>query len=314
MTPSILVVGDVMIDIVVNPEGPITLGADRLATIRMLPGGSGANQAAWLATEKVKVAYVGRVGRAEHQRQTALLTTCGVNAFLAVDDVLPTGTTVTMLSRNGERSFFTDRGANDRLRSADLPDALLDGVGLVLLSGYSFYGEGSRAAVLDLLAETRRRNIPFAIDPASHSFLRQAGPRNFLDWFDGARICFPNAVEAALLSGSEDVGRQLQFLTRSFSVVVIKRGAEGAIAAEAGNSQRWKVSAARVKAVDTTGAGDAFVAGFLGAYSNGLGLEACLRRAVELGTQSVMRLGGRPPADTVTTILPRGRGNPSHGR
>ena len=50
---TVLVVGDVMTDILVKPEGPIALGADRRATIRLLPGGAGANQAWWQAQEGV---------------------------------------------------------------------------------------------------------------------------------------------------------------------------------------------------------------------------------------------------------------------
>src|SRR4051812_23454411 len=116
-----------MTDIVVRPEGPVALGSDRRATIRTLPGGAGANQAAWLATEGISVVFAGRVGSPDHERQAQLLADCGVDARLAVDDELPTGALVTLLSPDGERSFLTDRGANLRLCRADLPGALLDG-------------------------------------------------------------------------------------------------------------------------------------------------------------------------------------------
>ena len=263
--PSVLVVGDVMTDTIVIPEGPVIRGTDRRATIRQMPGGSGANQAAWLAAEGVRAVFAGRVGAGDHAQQTRLLAQHGVEPVLARDDLVPTGMTVT-LSSDGERSFLTDRGANDRLSRADLPTSLLDGVDLVHVSGYSLFAEGPRAAVLELLAEARRRGTPFSIDPGSSSFLTEVGAENFLDWTGGARFAFPNEAEAAVLAGTSDPDAQLERLTGSYETVVIKRGAEGAIAAKAGESRRWRVAAPQVDPLDTSGAGDAFCAAFLAAH------------------------------------------------
>jgi sugar/nucleoside kinase (ribokinase family) len=292
--PKVLVVGDVMTDIVVRPEGPLALGSDRRATIRPLPGGAGANQAAWLAREGVSVVFAGRVGSADHQHQAQLLTDCGVDARLAVDDQLPTGTLVTLLSPDGERSFLTDRGANLRLRRADLPAALLDGVDLVHISGYSLFEPGPRAAVLDMLAEVRRRSVPFTVDPASYSFLQEVGCAQFRGWTRGARICFPNTDEAAVLASTRDLDTQLERLTRTYEIVVVKRGAEGAAAAVAGSPERWFVAAPAVDVADTSGAGDAFFGGFLAAHLRGEPIEACLRRGVAAGSHAVTTLGARP--------------------
>ena len=128
---TVLVVGDVMTDILVKPEGPIALGADRRATIRLLPGGAGANQACWLAHEGVNVRFVARVGQSELARQKAIFAGYGVDARLGADDALPSGTLVTLLSPDGERSFLTDRAANLNLGRSDLPHSLLDGIDLL---------------------------------------------------------------------------------------------------------------------------------------------------------------------------------------
>ena len=63
--PRILVIGDVMTDVIVRPEGPLARGSDRRASIAFKPGGSAANQAAWLASFGVEVDFVGRVGAAD---------------------------------------------------------------------------------------------------------------------------------------------------------------------------------------------------------------------------------------------------------
>ena len=189
---------------------------------------------------------------------------------------------------------MTDRGANLRLCRADLPDALLDGVDLVHISGYSLFEPGPRAAVLDMLADVRRRGVPFTVDPASYSFLEEVGARQFLDWTLGARICLPNADEAAVLASTPRPDEQLGRLTHSYEIVVVKRGAEGAAAAVAGSAERWSASAPAVDVVDTSGAGDAFLGGFLAAHLGGEPIEACLRRGVAAGSHAVTTLGARP--------------------
>lgn len=290
---SVLIIGDVMRDILVKPEGAVVIGADRRAAIQMMPGGSAANQAVWLAAEGIQTTFAGRVGRADLVEQTRLFADAGVAPVLACDDEIPTGTLVVLIAPDGERSFLTDRGANDRLCRADLPDSLLDGARLVHVSGYSLFDAGPRAAILALLDEVRLRAIPFSVDPGSHSFLTEAGAESFLRWTDGARIAFPNAEEAAVLAGTDDPETQLDRLAQSFAVVVIKRGGEGAIAAA--GSRRWRAPARVMNPVDTSGAGDAFAAAFLAAHLRDEPIDAALARAVEAGSRAVTRIGARPP-------------------
>ncbi len=292
--PSVLVIGDVMDDVIVRPEGPLVSGADRRATIRELPGGSGANQAAWLAAFGVRTAFAGRVGADAQARHARVLESCGVEPHLGADDTCPTGRVVALIAPDGERSFFTDRGANDGLCRADLPNSLLAEVGLVHVSGYSLFGEGPRAAVLDFLAEARRRNVPFTVDPASHSFLRDADPKKFLRWTSGAAICFPNEVEAAVLAGTDDPEAQLAALGSAYPLAVVKRGRAGAAAAA--GQERWSVEAPQVEMVDASGAGDAFLAGFLAAWLAQEEIAVCLARAVEAGSRACTFRGARPPS------------------
>jgi sugar/nucleoside kinase (ribokinase family) len=296
--PVVLVIGDVMTDILAKPDGPIAVGADRRATVRAIAGGAGANQACWLAREGVTVRFVARVGHEDHSRQTADLAAYGVDPRLGSDLTQPTGVLVTLVSPGGERSFLTDRGANLHLQSSDLPDALLDGVNLVHVSGYALFEPGPRSAVLDFLREVERRKIPFAVDPASYSFLHEVGPTQFLDWTRKASIFFPNEDEAAVLTGETEPSGQLEALTKVYPLVVLKRGAEGATAANAARGRRWSVPAPAADVLDTSGAGDAFLGGFLGAYLRGEGVEESLRRAVTLGSLAVTMLGARPALPT----------------
>ncbi len=75
----------------------------------------------------------------------------------------------------------------------------------------------------------------------------------------------------------------------------ITDGPAGACAASARESERVAVAASVVEAVDTTGAGDAFLAGFLTSSVKGEPLASCVREGVAAGSSAVLHYGGRPP-------------------
>jgi sugar/nucleoside kinase (ribokinase family) len=291
---KVLVVGDVMIDLLVRPEGPLAIGSDRRAKIVACAGGSAANQAVWLAHFGVAATFVGRVAARDWDALTSELRAVGVDAQLAADDAHETGRLIALIDPSGERSFLTDRGANDCLCAGDIADPVIAGADHIHLSGYSFVAASPREAVIGLIGRAGR--APVSVDPASAEFLREVGPDNFLAWTRGAQICFPNADEAAILTGSSDPQTQIAELAARFPLVVIKRGAEGCEAAE--GSKRWRVASPKVEAIDTTGAGDAFVAAFLAARLSGAGIEDCLTRAAAAGAAATQMIGGRPAPAT----------------
>jgi sugar/nucleoside kinase (ribokinase family) len=271
----ILVVGDVMDDLVVRPLGPLVPRSDTPAHMDRHPGGSGANTAAWLGVLGAPVRFAGRVGLADLRRHARALEACGVDARLTGDARTPTGSIVVLAH---DRSMFTDRGANLALGPEDLPDELLDDVVHVHVSGYSLLEDGPRAAVLELIA---RGGMPWSVDPASAAFV--AG-RPFLEWTAGATVCFPNEDEARVLGDG---------LADAYEVVVLKRGRAGVRVLRRG-SPAVEVPATTVAAVDQTGAGDAFAAGYLAALVHGEDDDACARAAVRAATEAVGRPGARP--------------------
>jgi sugar/nucleoside kinase (ribokinase family) len=285
-----LVVGDVMADILVQLREPFALGSDAAADIVKRPGGSAASFAVWLAREGVDVEFAGRVGAADVEKIGAELRAAGVTAWLAGDADLPTGRLVAIVEPSGERSFLTDRGANDALALDDIPEAALVRADWLHLSGYSFQHPRSRAAVRDLLR--RASEIPVSVDPGSAAPLRAMGPENFLAWTAGAAVLLPNSDEAAALTGTDDPEGQRQRLRGQYPLVVIKRGAAGAEAFT--ESARWTAAPPAVSALDTTGAGDAFAAAFVAGRLRGESVEACLARAVAAGAAATGFVGGRP--------------------
>jgi sugar/nucleoside kinase (ribokinase family) len=295
MSRRVVVIGDVMTDVIVVPEGPLVRGSDRRAKIRRTAGGSGANQAVWLASFGVDVRLLARVGAFDHQSQVDYFKSRGVTPVLAADPELPSGVLATIVDPDGERSFLTDRAANLNLALADVPADLLDDTEYLVISGYSFYAPGPREVALKLFAEAQSRGVRVVIDPASEGFLREAGPANFVRWTEGASLIFANYDEAFALSGVPDLNEQVRSLGTHYGRVIVKRGALGAVLGDAGGI-RLTASAPQVAVVDTTGGGDAFIGAFLAAEIRGESEQACLSAGVEAGTSVVQQLGAQPTA------------------
>lgn len=294
---ALLVVGDVVTDVVARHRGPLASGTDTAASIRLLPGGAGANVACWAARHGCPdVRLLGRVGAetaAWHERE---LVASGVRPRLVVDPDAPTGTVVCLVdtATDAERTFLTDSGASLRLDPGDWSETLLDGVARLHLSGYLLFSEPSRALVSVAVASARAREVPVSLDPASSGFLAALGAGRFLSLVEGVDVLLPSRDEACLLTGLSDAADAAAELSRHVPVVVAKQGAEGALVARAG------AVCARVPAVpalprDTTGAGDAFTGTFLAALLTGATLRAAAADGCRAGALAVERVGGRPP-------------------
>ncbi|HEV2873921.1 MAG TPA: carbohydrate kinase family protein [Thermoleophilaceae bacterium] len=302
----LVVLGDVMVDVVCRLDGPIALGSDAPARIEFGYGGSAANVAAWAARASAggAPALAGRIGADERGRAAeAELRAAGVDTRLAVDPERPTGTCVVLVGPDGERSMIPDPGANDRLAEADLPDELLVAGTHLHLTGYSLLRDGSRPAARSAIARARERGISVSVDPSSAALLSPA----FLDELAGVGLLLPNAVEAAVLSGEGDAERAAIALAARVPEVVVTLGAGGALwtdgrevcraavadapAVEGGSDEEGGAAGA---ALDTTGAGDAFAAGFLVARLSGAEPEAALRSGCRLAGLAVRTPGARP--------------------
>ena len=127
-----------MVDVVARLTGPLAPGSDAHAVIRFHGGGSAANTAAWLAQAGAEPLLVGRVGDDERGRTARdELRAAGVEAALAVDPELPTGTCIVLVGPDGERTMAPDAGANDGLSDEDLSEELLESAGHLHVAGYA---------------------------------------------------------------------------------------------------------------------------------------------------------------------------------
>lgn len=294
---ALLVVGDVVTDVVaIHPE-PLTPATDTAARIRTLPGGAGANAACWAArTGTAEVRLLARVGAESARWHERALVDAGVRPRLVVDAQEPTGTVVALVGKDAERTFLTDSGASLRLCPADWTPSLLDGAAHLHLSGYLFFADSSRELAAIALRAARDRGVQVSVDPASAGFLAALGPQRFLDAVAGVDVLLPNEDEARLLAGlpdPADVVRAAAELSRLVPLVVVTRGAAGALIAERGRITA-EVEAEPALALDSTGAGDAFTGGFLAARLEGADPAGAARAGCRAAALAVTRPGGRP--------------------
>jgi sugar/nucleoside kinase (ribokinase family) len=280
-------------DMLAKAEGDITLGTDTFVPIRVAAGGSGANAAAWLAHSGVETHFVGRVGDDVFGRfLEGEMERTGVKSCLARDPSLATGKVFVLVDGAGERTMITDRGAGEALGPDDLPETLFAG-GHLHLSGYTLSGGSRRETALRAPRLARGAGMTVSVDPSSVSLLDSVDPDRFLEWTRGADLLFPNLTEGEILTGERTPARIVEKLLPYYSAVVLKLGPEGALYADgAGNLLREPAAPVRVE--DTTGAGDAFSAGFLAAWLDGEPPAEALRWGACLAGRAVGRVGARP--------------------
>ncbi|MFG1710130.1 carbohydrate kinase family protein [Nonomuraea sp. M3C6] len=290
---ALLVIGDAVTDVVALHGSPVMSGTDTAADIVLRPGGSGANTAAWAARLGADVRLLARLGYDSSAWHTTELIKAGVRPQVTVDPARPTAVVIAMVDKSGERSMLTNRGAGGLISEADWSPSLLDGVGRLHLSGYVLFAEpGLRLARL-AMAEAAAAGVAISIDPASTGPLRDFGVERFMRESSPANLIIPNLDEALLLSGATTAERAAVLLSEMYGTAVVKLGAKGATAAVDG-AVVATAAGVPAKVVDSTGAGDAFAAGFLTATLHGVSEEAALEAGCRAGAECVARVGGRP--------------------
>jgi sugar/nucleoside kinase (ribokinase family) len=282
----IAVLGDVMADVVAAASGPLARGSDTPASVRFVGGGQGANVAAWLAALGTPVTFVGRVGDdAAGRESVAALAGLGVDVRVEVDPVRPTGCCVVIVEPDGERSMLPDPGANDA--PVVLPDEVLVACRHLHVAGYALLRAGSRPGAIDALARAREAGMTTSLDPSSAALLAPGS-------FAGVRVDLvrANAAEAYALTGEREAAAAAAALRELADEVVITLGADGALWTDGSHVEQVPAEPASV--VDTTGAGDAFVAALLTARAAGAEPRAALVAGCRAAARAVATAGGRP--------------------
>ena len=272
------------------------VGAERAAQVagglrrhQRRPGGSCANTLrglAWLAglagggapRPPVMTGMVGddAVGRELARR----LAAAGVACRLGAHPREPTGTSVVLVTPDGQRTMFTSLGACRTLTADQLDRAAIAASACFYATAYLWGPDRPEAALRAAAAEARAAGAPVAFDVADVLVVREFG-RELLDWAAGSvDLLFANEQEAralaALADGDSGAGggrggdpaAACAPLAGLAPAVVVKLGAAGCLVWE-GGAAAAHVAGAPVEPLDTTGAGDSFAAGYLHAMLAG---------------------------------------------
>lgn len=290
----IVVLGDLMVDVVLAPSRALERGTDVPGHVLLVQGGSAATTARWVARLGARSTFIAAVGRdAAGRALVDALRSDGVTPRVTRVAGVRTGRIGVLVAPDGERSFVADRGAADRLSPDDLQAGWFDGAAALHLPVYSLLGDPLGRAGLRAVELARAAGALVSVDLASIGPLLAEGRRAARALLESVApdLVLATAAEAEALVGR----RSAEALLDLAPMAVVKRGSKGAtvLARDGGSTLRFEVATEHIAARDTTGAGDAFDAGFLvgwfAARSAGRSVAASLQRAALAGHRAAAR-------------------------
>ena len=257
---------------------------------KTVSGGSVANSIVGLSQLGDKVGFIGKVSDDEFgSKYEEGLKKENVNYFYSKKkEELPTGTCLILVTPDSERTMCTFLGTAGKINENDVNPDVIKKSDVIFLEGY-LWDEGDPKKAFDKAINNANKiamslSDQFCVDRHKSDFLNLV--KNKLD------ITFANEQEITSLIEAKDFNEVINFSKQLNKLIVITRGAKGAIAingeevAECGVQNNLKI-------VDLTGAGDLFAAGFLHGYINKLPTKECLEKGTEMSSKVIQQIGAR---------------------
>lgn len=306
---AVTVIGAAIIDVLAGPvnEQVFRTGSQPMETTKLSFGGDALNEAVALARLGVPVELISKVGCDEAGVQ--VLTFLQANG-VATDSVkqeagLTTGINIVLVDEKGERHFLTNpNGSLRKLSLEDVEPYVEDAAGIVSFASMFVSPMLDIPAMERLFQQVKSKPerilvVDMTKPKCGEKLEDLKGLLPYIDYF------LPNEAEVALLTGVEDAYENAELLVEAgVSCAVIKCGGRGCLIRT--SKECIEIPAYPVeKVVDTTGAGDCFVAGFLWGLSQGLGLEECGRLACATASYAVECMGATEGIRSVEEVRRR---------
>ena len=287
---QVAIIGELNVDLLASGlrQEP-RLGQEILARdFEITLGGASAIFACGIARLGRGVTFVSQVGADEFGKFCVdVLSQKGISTDnISVAKESKTGVTI-VLSTPEDRALVTYLGAIAELGFDDVPLSVIDGHRHLHLTSF-YLQKVLQPDFRRLMAIAKQKGLTTSFDPNSDP--DQGRNEKVLELFEFTDILFLNEPEARLLANHDDTRKACIDLGRFCPTVVVKLGAKGAIAYRGGEFVTAEGFA--VEAVDTTGAGDSFAAGFVHAFIDGRDLKECLVAGNACGALSTTKPGG----------------------
>lgn len=263
---KILCVGEALIDMICTDKGT-TLSAGN--NFLKKPGGAPTNVAAAIAALGGKVELAAKVGNDPFGKQLIeVMQGFGVSTkWMLQDEHFFTTLAFVSLMENGERDFLFNRGADGQLSRAEIEEINLDEFHIIHFGSATAFLPGPlQTAYQNLLQRALQKSIYISFDPNYRHLLFKNNSETFIDqswnYLESCNFFKMSDEEAILITGASTLNNAVKILTeKTKAVFTITLGKEGTMLGI--NSETVIIPSIPVKAVDTTGAGDAFVGAVL---------------------------------------------------
>ncbi len=261
-------------------------------------GGSAANTVVGLARLGCRVGFVGKVaGDREGKMLLEEFQREGVDTkSITVAKQGRSGSVMGFVDENGDRALYVDPGVNNQVEFSEKIKEYASQTSFLHLT--SFAG-GKSFQTQRKIVETLPKNVKISLDPGA--LYARKGLVALKSIVDRAFVLMPNSGELQLMTGIADYRRGAEFiLKKGVNVVAVKLGSKGCYVTD--RRQSHNIEAFKVNAVDTTGAGDAFCAGFLYGLINHKGLEECGRLGNFVASRCATKMGARMGLPTLEDL------------
>jgi sugar/nucleoside kinase (ribokinase family) len=255
-------------------------------------GGSAGNTMYGLGVMGVHSSFIGKVGRDElgnfYEKD---MVEAGLTPVLIRSKLSPTGTAVALVTPDSERTFATHLGAATELMAEELLANYFKNYNILYLEGYLIF---NLPLVEQACRLAKENDMYVALDLASFNVVNDMRPAFDKIVNEYVDIIFANEEEARAFTGLGPV-EALDEISKRCEIAVVKTGPDGSWIKR--GDEVVKVEALKVNAVDTTGAGDLYAAGFLYGFSNGFSLDKCGLFGSILAGKVIEVIGARMPEE-----------------
>tara|TARA_Y100000992_G_scaffold278369_1_gene223861 strand:+ start:430 stop:1359 length:930 start_codon:yes stop_codon:yes gene_type:complete len=257
---------------------------------KTISGGSVANSIVGLSQLGNKVGFIGKVSDDDlgNKYETGLEKENVDYIYNKKKETLPTGTCLILITPDSERTMCTFLGTAGKINKNDVSSEAIKKSEMIFLEGY-LWDEGDPKMAFDKAINNANKvamslSDKFCVDRHKPNFLELV--KNKID------ITFANEDEIISLINAKSFNEVISFGKEIKKILVITRGAKGAISIKDGKITEVGVKE-NLNIVDLTGAGDLFAAGYLHGYLNNFSDEDCLKKGTEMSSKIIQQIGAR---------------------